>query len=335
MRTPTILTTALLLVTLWAIPSSAAADRPVVLVVNSYHAGYPWVMSHNEALRRNLSDIADLVFHDMDTKRLNPAHHLDRAALALDKYREVQPDLVILADDNALAFLGPDITRAGTPVVYLGINANPRIYACDNDLLTGVLERPLLKRSIIFIHDILGPSMNKCMILFDNGTTAKVTMDTIFKGNSRIMVGTVQTDIVLATTMEQWKQQVLTAGELGYGAIILGLYQTLTDNEGKHVPDDVVARWTGANSPVPVFAFWDFAVGRDKAVGGLVLAGRPQGEEAAGLARRILDGEDPKKIQPVTAEHGRFLFSRSGLERWHIDLPPSLAQPGEVLEFIE
>ena len=334
MRTPTILLTALLLVTLWTL-TSAAANRPLVLIINSYHAEYPWVMSHNEALRRNLSNAADLVFHDMDTKRLNPAHHVDRAALALDKYREVQPDLVILADDNALALLGRDITRAGTPVVYLGINANPRIYTCDVELLTGVLERPLLKRSIVFLHDILGTPLDKCLVLFDNGVTAKATMDTIFKGKNRIMVGKTRTDIVLATTMEQWQQHVLTAGELGYNAIILGLYHTMTDGEGKHVPDDAVARWTADNSPVPVFAFWDFAVGRGKAVGGLVLAGRPQGEEAARLARRILGGENPINVQPVIAEHGRFLFSNSGLKRWHITLPPDLAQPNESLEFVD
>jgi len=334
MRTPTMLPAALLLVSLWAIPS-AAADRPLVLVINSYHAEYPWVMSHNEALRRNLSDAADLVFHDMDTKRLNPAHHVDRAALALAKYREVQPDLVILADDNALVFLGRDITRAGTPVVYLGINANPRTYIGNAELITGVLERPLLKRSIVFLHDILGAHLDRCLVLFDDGATAKATLDTVFRGRNRISVCKTRTDIVLASTMGQWKQHVLTAGKLGYGAIILGLYHTLTDGEGKHVPDDAVARWTADNSPVPVFAFWDFAVGRDKAVGGLVLAGRPQGEEAARLARRILDGEAPVNVHPVIAEHGRFLFSRSGLERWHITLPPDLAQPGESLDFLE
>ncbi len=322
---------ALLLAFLLAGP--AMADTPLVLVVNSYHADYPWVASHNRALSQGLEGAAELVFLNMDTKRLNPAHHTDRAALALARFRDLKPNLAVLADDYALAALARDVTRTGTPVVYMGINANPRHYAGDTNLMTGVLERPMLKRSIVFLQDILGHPLDRCLVLFDHGPTARATLDTAFGGRAHATVGATRTDIALTNSFKEWKALVRDAGVRGYGALILGLYQTIADQDGNHVPEEEVARWTSANSPVPVFAFWDFAVGPGKAVGGLVLAGRQQGVEAAKLVRRVLAGEPPSRIPPVTAEQGRFVFSRSGLQRWHITLPPDLARPSEPIEF--
>ncbi len=73
----------------------------------------------------------------------------------------------------------------------------------------------------------------------------------------------------------------MNAKKEGYGAIILGLYHTLVDDRGRHVDDEQVARWTSKHSPVPVFGFWDFSVGKGLAMGGLTLDSEPQGREAA------------------------------------------------------
>lgn len=332
-RIATVTTICLLLLLFTA--GVASAGHPKILVINSYHAEYPWVRSHNQAIRDGLGMWADLTFFNMDTKRLPATRYAEQTGKALDLYDKINPKIVILADDNALALLGEPITERGTPVIYLGINANPRSYSGTVSLMTGVLERPLLKRSIVFIQDILQGNLNKCLVLFDNGSTARATMDTVFKGKSRVVFGGSATDINLVATFAQWKALVLTAKKNGYQAIILGLYHTLVDSMGMHVPAEVVAQWTSANTPVPVFAFWDFAVGKGKAIGGLILAGEPQGREAAKLARRLLAGENPAQIQPVTAEHGRFLFSKYELTRWGISLPPKLAQPSETLELIE
>lgn len=320
---------------LMLLASTAVAGNPKILVINSYHEEFSWQVSHNEAIKEGLADIADLTFFNLDTKRLHPAHYPGRASLALERFKDLQPDLVILADDNALCLLGHDITKNGTPVVYLGINANPRTYLGDTTLMTGVLERPLLKRSIVFIKAILARDIDKCLVLFDSGTTAEAALDTVFKGKNNLEFDHTSTDVHLVAKFSNWKKHVLTASDYGYDAIILGLYHTLTDDEGNHVPSDVIAEWTSANTPLPIFGFWDYSIGKGKALGGLVLAGRPQGEEAVKLVKRILAGEHPSDIPPVMAEHGRFLFSRSEMEHWDITLPSNLALPNETLEFVD
>lgn len=311
------------------------AQKPSILVINSYHADYAWVEAHNAALRDNLQDRAALDFLYLDSKRETDEVIARNVTDAMQIVHDTQPNVVILTDDFALKSLANPIMRLGIPVVYLGINANPRTYLGDMTLVTGVLERPLLKRSIVYLKEILGNELNKCLVLFDNGVTAHATATSLFANKNRMTFAQTVTDIRLNATYDQWKTNVLDAQRNGYDVIILGLYHTIRDAEGRHVPSEEIATWTSKNTPVPVFGFWDFAIGPDKAIGGLVLAGRPQGEQAAAIVNKLLDGRRIQTIQPTTAEHGRFLFSRSGLKKWHIILPDYFNQPKEPIFFMD
>jgi len=323
-----------LILTLFLV-SAATAQEKTIMVVNSYHAEYPWVKAHNDALKNKLAGKATISFHYLDAKRQPLKEARKNADTIIASLNEKQPDIVVLADDFALKEMGIPIMQRGIPVVFMGINGNPRHYLGPMTLATGVLERPLLKRSIAYIKDILREKLHKCLILFDNKTTAKVIVETVFLNRYSSTFSTIDTDIKLHSTFAQWKKSVMNAKENGYDVIILGLYHTLKDDEGNHVPDEEVANWTSAHSPVPVFGFWDFSIGKNKAIGGLVLSGAPQGVEAANIINKILSGQNPQMIQPVTAEHGRFVFSKSGLRSWAIILPEYFRDPKEPIEFIE
>lgn len=305
-----------------------------VMVINSYHAEFPWVAAHNSALQKGLGDQTSLSFYYLDTKRTPLAEGRAKAKELMSKISAINPDVVVLADDFALQELGTPIMKEGIPVVFLGINGNPRHYLNAMPLATGILERPLLKRSIAYIKDILN-DLDSCLVLFDNKTTAQVVFESVFNGQKTCRFSKTDTTIKLHNTFAQWKRSVLESKNMGYDAIILGLYQALVDDEGNHVPAEEVAEWTSANSPVPVFGFWDFSIGKGKAMGGLILSGTPQGKEAAHLITKILDGHPVQTLQPVTAEHGRFLFSRSELRRWGITLPSYFNNPKEPIQFIE
>lgn len=312
-----------------------ANDKAKILIVNSYHAEYPWVVAHNSVLIEELGTKAVLTFAYLDAKRLDEKEKNNKVNEVLELFSSIQPDLVILTDDFALKSLGPRIQKTKTPVVFLGINNNPRNYVDELTQMTGVLERPLLKRSIAYIQEILDGKMNKALVLFDNGMTAKTTMDHVFRGKDRLVFDWTDVDIQLVETYVQWKKAVMTSKQKGYDAVFLGLYHTIQDEHGNHVDDGEIATWTSQNSPLPLFAFWDFAVGADKAVGGLILSGEPQRKEAVKLAIRILSGVSPQDIQPVTAEHGRFIFSRSGLKKWNLILPKYFNNPNEQIMFVD
>lgn len=328
--------TILILLTLLFLASTPAqAGKPSILIINSYDDEMEWVRHHNNAFRREIGTLANIETFYMDTKRLPTYLHREQADKAMALYKKIQPDVVLLTDDNALKTLGSLIARNGTPVIYLGINENPRRYFDLTVPITGVLERPLFKRSIVFIKDLLLGRLHKCLVLFDDSTTSRATCQNVFKNNMQLKFADTQVNLRLPSTFDQWKRLVLESKDLEYDAIIIGLYHTLVDNEGQHVPEETVLRWTSANSPIPAFAFWDFSIGKGKAIGGLVMAGDPQGTAAATLVKRVLKGERPEGIHPVTAETGRFVFSRSELDRWGIVFPMKFVQPGEELIFVE
>lgn len=304
-----------------------------ILVVESYHQSYSWDASYTQALREELGKQHNLVFFQMDTKRLPAAAHAAQADKAWSAYRQLKPSLVILGDDNALKHLGPRLATEPVPVVYLGINNNPRSYfdAAPGNF-TGVLERPLFKRSIASLSKIMKPRPKKILLLFDAGTTAQAAVSEAFEGNIWTDVFGVAAKVRLIRSWVEWKVQVSEARRHGYDAIIMGLYHTLTDVQGNNIAAERVMGWTAEHAPVPLFAFWDFSVGREMTAGGLVLSGEEQGRMAAAIARQILAGTEPSRIYPKTAQQGRYLFSRSRLAQYGLTLPTEIERVSSLIE---
>jgi hypothetical protein len=316
----------LILFFLFFSPWCLAQERASVLVIESYHSDYQWDEGYTRAIRDVLSDTADVDFFQMDTKRRPPSEYPQHADLAWQTYLRILPDLVILGDDNALKYLGPRFAETGTPLVYLGINNNPRNYfsTLPNNM-TGVLERPLLNRSIIYMQQVLAGKLSKVLVLFDDGTTARAVIDDQFKGDSHRNVGAIEVEIRSVGRWNEWQELIHEAPQQGYDAIVVGLYQTLTTADGQHMPDEQIIRWSSANTKLPLFAFWSFAVGADMALGGLVLDGYSQGRAAAAIALKVLAGE---KISPIPSSSGQgvFVFSRAQLLKWSVVLPHGIAE---------
>ena len=310
----------------------ALAATPTVLLVNSYHAGYAWSQAWRTALTASLGSRVQLVYTELDSKR-QPRDTLEpRAAQILVQIQRLQPDLVLVADDAALRFVGARLAGSATPVVYLGINQNPRHYLQEHAAnVTGVLERPLVRRNVSLMRQLV-PGMQRVLLLFDNDLTSEVIQEELFGRASTLQDGKVQIDLVRAIDYADWQRQVSQAPGR-YQAIWTGLYQTLRDANGKVVPDSEVIAWTAANSTLPLFAFWDFAVGADKAAGGLVLSGADQGRLAAGLVQQILfQRRQPGSLFPLNGGGGQLLFSRGALQRFGLQLPAAWAGQVRLIE---
>jgi ABC-type uncharacterized transport system substrate-binding protein len=136
-------------------------------------------------------------------------------------------------------------------------------------------------------------------------------------------------------SFEEWENAILDIPQEGYNILIIGLYHTLRDNESSHVPDDYVIRWSSEHSSVPLFGIWDFTIGKGKAVGGLVNTGFQQGRAAAEIVLQIFNGAEPQTIHPVTAEEGRFLFSRHELQRWGLTIPDQFYNVQSELQLVD
>jgi ABC-type uncharacterized transport system substrate-binding protein len=305
--------------------TTAAAAAPSILIIESYEASSPWDRSYLDGLRSDLGDQFQLTTFEMDTKRLPVSAHPQQAEKAWQSYLQSKPQLVILGDDNALKYLGPRLLDSGVPVVYLGINNNPEDYVPTGHNLTGILERPLFEFCLHTIGQIVQPAPKRALLLFDNGTTSRAAVAEAFKNKPSQLIGNILVDLKLIGDWDEWQRTVKTAQQQGYDAIVVGLYHTLVDKQGKNVPADQVLQWTSVNSPLPPFTFWDFSVGSDKTIGGFVLNGQEQGKAAAGVVRKILAGTAPGEIPPTVGKNGKFVFSRHQLQKWHLTLPKQIS----------
>ncbi|MFH2094018.1 MAG: ABC transporter substrate binding protein [Pseudomonadota bacterium] len=309
------------------------SDDKTIFVVESYHTEYPWDISYKKGIESILGKDYTLVYFQMDTKRLPVEQFEHRAQLAFEMYKKINPILVMLGDDNALKFLGPKFSKTKTPVVYFGINNNPRDYNVTHyDNITGVLERPLSIPSIVYLNDIIEPKLEKLLILFDSGISSKAAIQVMFSDRTSVKLANIQIDLKLIGDFSEWKKTISDAQKNGYGAVILGLYHTIVDENKKHVSHNQVIEWTSINTPVPSFGFWDFSVGADKMIGGRVTTGFSQGEEAAKMAKEILGGKKISQISPVMEKKNRFLFSRSQLKKWKITLPENISSKADFIE---
>lgn len=296
-----------------------------IYVIQSYHAEYPWDASYKNGLEEKLGGKYKLVYFEMDTKRLPKDQHQKMADMAWEKYLSEKPVLVIIGDDAGLKMLGPKFGETSTPVVYLGINNNPRNYFTVLPTnITGVLERPLLKRSIANIQKIL-PDTKRVLVLFDSDITAQITKKEVFEDKDSLDIKDIKVEIKLIGDLQTWQNTILSS-KGKYDACVIGLYQSVKDADGKPVNAEELISWTSKNTPIPPFAFWDFAISGQKTIGGLVLHGKEMGVLASGLVLKILEeGKTPKELFPITNDQGILLFSKSQLTKWGIKLPENMA----------
>lgn len=166
-------------------PSALAAN---VLVISSYHPENSWTADCLNGVKDTLGTKHDINFVYMDTKRKPQSEYPQIAQKTLSQVDSIKPDIVMLADDNALSFLGQTISDNQIPVVFYGINNNPRVYFATERLpanVYGILERHLLLPLVRHINIIVPMKHKKVLLLFDDSNTSKSIIDVELKGNKK------------------------------------------------------------------------------------------------------------------------------------------------------
>lgn len=299
-----------------------------ILIIESYHKEYPWTDNCNKGIRSIIRGKHDIQRFYMDTKRL-PATKFDEAATqAWNSYLALKPDLVILADDNAISRLSERLGKTDTPVIFLGMNANPRRYGIHKLAnFTGALERPIFKRSLLLVDQLLKDLPNrKILVLFDSGHTSVATLEHINRSNSSMTIGRSQVEFELVSNITQWKSLIKQSKTKGFDAIFIGLYHTIIDENADYVAPDQIMQWTKLNSPLPHFGFWDFSISSNGNIGGYVLDGFLHGQLAGELAMKVLSGTPVSKIPYLHDKKGQYMFSISGVEKWQLDIPEKVRE---------
>ena len=236
------------------------------------------------------------------------------------KYEDRKPDVIITVGPASLRFMIELHERSfpNTPVIFCGTTEEMIDQLKPDSHFTGVWGVAQPEKTLIAaLH--LQPDTKHVVVVggtgaFDRSLEA-LTKKSLRKYESQFEF-TYLTDLDMPTLLERLKR--LPSKTIVYHTSIM------EDASGAHFIDATQAVPMVADAAnAPVFTMDDVDVGKGT-VGGYVVSWAADGQVAAGMAVRILDGVKPQEI-PVVRNNNVYLFDWRALRRWGFkesDLPP-------------
>lgn len=298
-----------------------------VLLVFSYHQEYEWVEEETRGIDDIFADRNLIVekFY-MDTKRYPDIASIEKvSAEAISKIKEMAPDVVIVFDDNACKYVAQEFVGSDVPFVFCGMNADPEDYGFPAKNITGIEERGFWKESLDLLRE-LDPDISKTAILLDDSPTAHQAAKRIKKIASEDDI----LEVYMTNNFHDWQSKVIELQDK-VDALGLFVYFTLHDTLSDQVihADDVL-NWTLENSKLPEFAILDFTV-QNGALCGVIENGYSQGQMAAEIAIRILNGESAESIPIMSPAKGVPVINRHRATELGITIPDGLKERAKIL----
>jgi ABC-type uncharacterized transport system substrate-binding protein len=299
-----------------------------VLLVQSYHKGYPWVDAITRGVRMAMSHKqVDLQLYYMDTKRnTTPAWKKESGEKAKALVAEWQPDVVIAADDNAQEYFAKDFAGKARPqFVFCGVNVDLSQYGYPASNITGILERPHFNASLNLLKQ-MKPNTHRIALLSDYSPTSEGALAYIRKQKTPYKIVSCQTPVLF----RDWKSAVENARH-NADAIAVYMYHTVQSRNGalSMDPKEVMA-WTVAHSKIPIVGFFIFAVD-DGALCGFMESGVEHGYRAGQMALEMLQGKTAEQIPVVTALEGQSMLNLNTARQLKIPVSPDLIKQVDVV----
>lgn len=291
-----------------------------VLVINSYSEGLSWTQKENDGILDILAKSGELFnvsVEFMDWKTYPTEQNLQHLHKYMKyKYLQKQIDIIISTDDAALKFAldNRDELFDGAPVIFCGVNfAGVEALTSGKKDVTGVVEKVYAEGAIKAALSI-NPGLKDIYVIFDNSesgiSTWKMTNEA---------AGKICPDIRLIPLNFGSYQEILNkVGQIGKDGIIL-ITTYYSDEEGNVIGFEDFTEMVCKTSKVPAYHLYEFGLGYG-AIGGSMVSGRVQGELAAKLALRVLNGDNISNIPVYKGKTAQYMFDYNVLERFKISL---------------
>ena len=310
-------------------PAPAMAAAPNILVLHSYHPGLSWTDNLNAGIRDSFQRLAPkalLWMEYLDTKRNTDTSYLSlQAALLGHKLANSRFDLIVVTDNDALDFVlayRESIFHAA-PVVFCGINNFSPEQLRGQTGITGLAENPAFAQTMDTVLALHPKTKEFVVIGGDQAITDLLTDQALRALEGRFP----------AIRFTYWNN--LGARELrqrleplGPGQVIL-VHGVMRNEDGVLVDYREKNHFLSAHASVPIYGFWDFEMGTG-CVGGKMVEGYAEGERAAALALRVLNGTSPDELPVDTQTPSRYIFDYVQLRRFGLD-PDALPADSLVL----
>jgi len=261
--------------------------------INSHHPGEA---SSDEVMAGMYEVVADsrarLDVFFMDAKRCPDRESIDaKTEEVLQIIRQIEPDVIIASDDNAVKFVVAQHFKNGPiPCVFCGVDWTCEPYGLPTEHVTGMLEVPPVREAVETLKRYY-PEMKNLVVLSANTAStqqARPFLDSLFAQSD------LTSTYAFVETYDEWRTEFLKANREA-DVIYLATGEAIRDWDQADA-EAFVAEYIH----VPVFTC-DASMVRCT-VFGLTTAPREQGRWAAKTALRILRGKSPARIPVVEGQ---------------------------------
>lgn len=306
---------------------SAQAAPYKVLVVMSYEDDNPWVREIREGVESVLGKTAQISYAYMDTKR-DRAGGPAKAAAAFEQFQALRPDGVIAVDDDAQSmFVLPYLKdRVQVPVVFNGVNADAAKYGYPTAHITGVLERAHVHESLAFVRQLQPAAQTACFLTADvpPGAALKAQVEAE-KSAYPMKVG--------AFHMVGQLGQLQTLGRAMNGscdALFVDSLEGIVGQDDKPLNNREVLQELGRAYQGPILGGNRYQV-EQGAWAAVVKTGQEQGELAAELMLKALQGTPVGRLPIVKNVRGQRVINVSALEARKVPLRPQIVKGASLV----
>jgi PAS domain S-box-containing protein len=301
-----------------------------VLYLNSYDRGYKWSNDIESGLAerlRNADREIELSVEYLDGRRFPGTARNDLLAATLAaKYGGYRQDIVVVSDNFAFDFaiqyrkqLFPDL-----PIVFCGYNNFRPVVLKGIRNITGVNEEVDFAKTVEMAVRIQPTVRNLAFITStgddSNRRMAEVAEAALFPELRKSYNVIVLKDASIAEIGSR-----LGALPADSAVFLVGMTSDLINGRRPTAVEN--GCMILALSPVPVYSFWDFALGTG-ILGGHIITGLDQGRTAADMVLRILDGTPADSIPVMMHTPARNVIDFNVMKKFGIkvnDLPGGCA----------
>ena len=298
--------------------ANAIATTSEILIIHSYHQGFAWTDKIQQGIESKLNKDLNHNVHVeyLDSKRNNYDGLYDLFhTMIMKKYKDVDFDIVIVSDNNALEFVlaHRDLGHIydHTPIIFCGVNASMEKidYFKKQDNITGVYENFSIKETVVVIKQLQPDTVNVAIVA-DVRLKDKSIIDKIKT------VDDVKITWIHDWTIKSLKDQIKSLPN--NSALIKYLFHKSNNGELITLVEATELVYT-IRPDISMYTVCDFEVG-GKIIGGYVINGFEQGRIAAEMAEQILDGVAIDKIKSIYDSPNTPMFDYLLLKKYDIDL---------------
>jgi ABC-type uncharacterized transport system substrate-binding protein len=279
--------------------------RGTVFYINSYHEGYASSDDVTAGIEETLepANVGLEVFFMDSKRRPEPAAILARSQEAMQRIGEIQPDVIIASDDNAVqSIVAEYFTDGPIPCVFCGVNWTCEQYGLPTENVTGMLEVLPVRETVQTLMEYY-PDARRLIVLSEDTTSERknqAVLAPIFAEYG------LKTQYVLVDTFNDWRVEFLKA------SVQSDLIFLPTNGAIRGWNDRKARSFVAGHIRVPVFTCDDFMM--PYAAFGMTKVAREQGRWAANAALKILNGTSPGDI-PVARNEQTIAYINTDLAR--------------------